>query len=84
MDANSGLTFANALFRQRHLIPVKYRVEIICLVFSATKVRDSKGDYRAACLVGRNGSWTREWGWFDGEFCSNCRLVRFRKWSPKV
>jgi hypothetical protein len=70
----AGLRAAKALFRQQHLIPIKWRKK--ALFFAGTIVQDCY-DYRSVIyLYWDSDQWCLEWSWLDDGFDSDDCAVR--------
>ena len=77
LNANYGQEDAEWLLENQDMISVKLRN--FCLVFPATKWRDSVGLSRVPCLHWYGGRWCLEILWFAYDFGVLTRLVRPRK-----
>ncbi len=72
-----GQRHAETLLKNQHLIPEEARKYY--LVFTGTVWQDRDGDRGVPCLYWRGGAWCLGFGWIEGDFDSDVRLLRSRK-----
>lgn len=66
MKGNLGLSDAKYFLEHQSEIPTELRGKYI--VFTATVLRDSSGNFRVACLCWRGDRWVLDFRWLDGDF----------------